>query len=508
MVVLSRRKFIYSAVALAAVPQLLLAGDPVPVEYFQHGLASGDGTQDRIIIWTRITAKHYDGSLVYWELAESKNFSVGLRSGSCKISADHDYTVKIDVAGLASGKIYYYRFKYKGNYSIIGTTSTLPDSLAIKDLHIAVVSCNNWEDGYFNSFRFIAQKEEVDMVLHLGDYIYEYATGQYGNKESKRINDPLHEIITLSDYRQRYAQYRTDSDLQLLHLRKPFYMIWDDHELANDAYKDGAKNHQSNEGKWSDRKSAAIQAYLEWLPVRAKSEKDIVRKFTIGDDMELFLLDERAQGRTVQFGIGEEGIDGSERAILGEMQYQWLAAALKNSKAKWKLIANQVMFAGYQVAPGFKTPKYSDWWLGYPHERKKIIGLLEEHQISNVVFLTGDHHQSFVLAIHPEHELKHYQTPYSKPPLAWELLTPSITSKNGDRLTNNEIDVFEKMLYDKSVNPHLVFADIKNHGYYIATLSKSKLQSSYYFVDNILSKNAIERKEATFNIDAETFTIS
>lgn len=441
-------------------------------------------------------------------MAADMNFSRDVKKGNSRLTATNDYTVKIDVQGLKPGQTYYYRFQYKGVYSPTGTTRTLPEQLDDRDFNMAVVSCNNWEDGYFNSFRFLAQKTEIDLVLHLGDYIYEYTTGEYGNKASGRINHPLHEIVTLSDYRQRYAQYHTDPDLQLLHAAKPFYMIWDDHELANDAYNDGAKNHQPNEGNWHVRKQAAIQAYLEWLPVRAKSADEIVRKFTIGDDIALFLMDERSKGRTIQLDATDPDFEGHDRAIIGESQYDWLAENLKNSKARWKLIGNQVMFAGYNVATGFKLPKYNDWWLGYPYERTKIIRLLEEENIENVVFLTGDHHESFVLALHQEKEFMQYKKGYTEKPLAWELLTPSITSKNADRLSPKEIQAFEEMLHQKDINPHLVFADIKSHGYYIATINKNKFQARYYFVDNLLSREAKEQMAATFTIDAATFMSS
>ncbi|SEW52876.1 alkaline phosphatase D family protein [Chitinophaga arvensicola] len=504
----SRRKFLLSAAVLMPLPRLLSATALLSENYFRHGVASGDPLQDRVIIWTRITTQRYNYGPVIWELSADPDFSKRIKQGNYQLSADNDYTVKVDVEGLQPGHTYYYRFQYNGASSPVGATRTLPDHLDDRDLNMAVVSCNNWEDGYFNSFRFIAQKKEIDLVLHLGDYIYEYRTGEYGNKASGRIHAPLHETVTLQDYRQRYAQYRTDPDLQLLHAAKPFYMIWDDHELANDAYNDGAKNHQPNEGSWDVRKQAAIQAYLEWLPVRAKTAGEIVRKFTIGNDLELFLMDERTHGRTKQLDITEAGFEGSDRSIIGAGQYQWLADNLRNSKARWKLIANQVMFAGYNVAPGFKLPKYNDWWLGYPYERGKIIRLLEEEKIANVIFFTGDHHESFVLALHPEKEFMQYKKGFEEKPLAWEFLTPSITSKNADRLSSEEIKVFEAMLYKKDINPHLAFADIKSHGYYIATINKNKCQVGYHFVDNVLSREARERAAATFTIDAATFAIS
>ncbi|WP_316751990.1 alkaline phosphatase D family protein [Pedobacter gandavensis] len=505
---ISRRKFVLSAVLLVPVSRLMAESVDFKRNYFQHGVASGDPLQDRVIIWTRISPINYADTALGWEVSTDPGFLNVVKKGRTEISAHSDYTVKVDVKGLKAGCTYYYRFSYQQMMSEIGETKTLPKELNGADFSMAVVSCNNWEDGYFNSFRFLAQKPEVDLVLHLGDYIYEYATGEYGNPASGRINEPKHEILTLQDYRTRYALYRTDQDLQALHAKKPFYLIWDDHELANDAYKNGAKNHQPNEGTWDVRKKAAIQAYLEWMPIRAKNATEVRRKFEIGDEIALYLMDERSSDRTRQMDNTNPGFNAEERQIIGESQYSWLANELKKSKATWKLIGNQVMFSGYAVAKGFKLPKYNDWWLGYPYERAKVLDLLEREKVGNAIFLTGDHHESFVLAVHQEDKFMEYTKSYRQRPLAWELLTPSITSKNADRRSESEIAAFEKMLHNKDINPHLVYGDIKSHGYFIATMNKKRMQIDYYFVDNLLTNVANEHKSASFILDAETFGIT
>lgn len=504
---ISRRKFMLSAALMIPVTGLWAAEIKSKGSYFKHGVASGDPLQDRVIIWTRITAGVYLSKSVTWEMSADPGFSVITAKGHKNISHHTDYTVKVDVKDLAPGTKYYYRFSYQGTVSVTGSTKTLPDALNAGDFSMAVVSCNNWEDGFFNSFRFLALKQEVDLVLHLGDYIYEYATGEYGNPRSGRINEPKNELLTIYDYRTRYAQYRTDQDLQRLHQNKPFYLVWDDHELANDAYRDGAKNHQPTEGNWEKRKKAAIQAYLEWMPIRAKNAGQVRRKFDIGDDISLYLMDERSSERTKQMEDNEIGFNNKERTIIGKSQYQWLEKEMKNSHATWKLIGNQVMFSGYTVANGFKLPKYNDWWLGYPAERGKIVNLLCKEKIGNTILLTGDHHESFVLALHREEKFMAYTKNYQDKPLAWELLTPSITSKNGDRKSREEIREFEKMLQHEDINPHLAFADIKSHGYFIATISKQRFRTDYFFVDNILTPDAREYHAAGFSIDAETFKL-
>ncbi|WP_158538567.1 alkaline phosphatase D family protein [Chitinophaga skermanii] len=501
---ISRREFIQYGVLLVPAPRMIAH---IKSQYFQHGIASGDPLQDKVIIWTRITEKGTAKEKVYWEIALDEQFTRIQYAGNTSISQQSDYTVKVDVNGLSAGEQYFYRFKYRGQYSPIGKTKTLPNSVGINGMQVAVVSCNNWEDGYFNSFRFLSTKQDVDVVLHLGDYIYEYGTGEYGNPVVDRKNFPGHEIITLGDYRKRYAQYRTDIDLQALHASKPFIMIWDDHEIANDAYADGAKNHQSNEGDYQVRKQAAIQAYLEWLPVRARNAQEMRRSFTVGNDFQLLLTEQRATARTCQLRETDKAFFDSNRSLVGGSQLEWLCDELKASKATWKFIGNQVMFTGYKVKQGFKSPKVNDWWLGYPVEQKKLVDFLSNEQVQNVVFLTGDHHESFVLAMHKEDAYYTYKRTATEKPLAWEFLTPSITSRNGDRLSAEEIVTFEEMLHDKSVNPHLVYGDIKRHGYLLLDIYADRLLAQYCYVDNILTRDASETVLKAFELGVGDFVV-
>lgn len=491
---ISRKKFL-AGLTLIGI-ELTLPSFLRSSAYFLHGIASGDPLQDRVIIWTRISNTDPLHLLADWEIAENPSFSKGLQKGQYAITADHDHTVKIDVEGLKAGHTYYYRFRYKGVYSITGNTKTLPAALNGASFSMAVVACNNWEDGYFNSFRFLAKKKEVDVVLHLGDYIYEYGSGEYGNPAVDRTNLPLHEILTLQDYRQRYAHYRTDADLQLLHAQKPFIMVWDDHEFANDAFVDGAQNNQPGEADWTKRKQAAMQAWFEWLPVRAATAKEMRRKISIGEDIELLLMDQRLTGRTAQKTKEDPAFFDADRSMLGKEQLNWLLQEIAGSKASWQLIGNQVMFTGYNVKEGRKQPKYADWWLGYPAERQQIIDAIKARQNRNTIFLTGDHHQTFVLG------LQSAGTPY-----AWELLTPSITSKNLDRLTPQEIADTEEMLQDPSINPHLLFADVKSHGYYITVMNNTQLRTDYYVVDTVLHRDAKEYKAASFVVDKSDFLL-
>src|SRR5690606_25418366 len=317
----------------------LIAGTEPKSSYFLHGVASGDAEQERTVIWTRISEDTPNVVEVRWEVAADQSFQNIICKGICSTSLKRDYTVKIDVDSLKAGTHYFYRFWYKGEYSPIGKFRTLPASLE-KPLQIAVVSCNNYEDGYFSSFRHIAENRDIDYVFHLGDYIYEYGTGEYANsdfiKKSNRINDPLHEIVSLEDYRKRFAQYRSDKDLQQAHQEKAFFCIWDDHELANNAFVEGAKNHQPDEGDWYSRKQAALRAYFEWMPVRAGSVKEMIRKVSLGTDCNFYFLEERLDGRTKQFTLSDDEFYDEERKLISDEQMLWLKNNLEDQSVRWQ----------------------------------------------------------------------------------------------------------------------------------------------------------------------------
>lgn len=505
---LNRKQFLLSAAALAAYPTLARAAAVLDdTRFFKHGVASGDPLQDRVIIWTRITTGGQTDRQVHWEMASDSSFRQIVDGGDYRISPERDYTVKVDVSGLEPGKQYFYRFRYRNETSVTGITRTLPSSLSAKPFYLAVASCSHWEMGFFNAYRFLAQKEEVDLVLHLGDYIYEYGAGKNRNLSLGRIHSPSHEIVTLQDYRQRYAQYHTDPDLQLLHASKPFCLVWDDHESANNSYVNGAQNHQpGKEGEWDVRKQAAIQAYFEWLPVRGNGAGDLRRKLSIGEDFELFLLDQRLTGRSEQLSLDDPAFFDENRTLLGQEQFGWLENNLRNSSARWKLISNQVPFTGYKPAAD-KLPAYSDKWLGYPHEYNKLVNLLQEEHIENTVFLTGDTHRAVALALHQEEEYMAYTRPCTEKPLAWELYTASITSGNDDRMPLPERRAKERAVFDKQINPHLLFADLAAHGYYITKIDRDSLNADYYFVDSLSSRRSGERKAASFAMNAEEFIL-
>lgn len=449
---------------------------------FYHGVASGDPLKDRVIIWTRVTPDTQEDSVaVRWEVAADDRFEVIKSTGVFTTFPARDYTVKVDVGNLEPGNTYFYRFHAFEKTSPIGKTKTTP--VAARDsLSFAVVSCSNWEFGYFNSYEAIAQ-QDVDAVLHLGDYIYEYGTGKYGDTTIGRINIPEHEIISLTDYRLRHGQYRLDKGLQRMSQQHAMIAIWDDHEVANDTYKDGAQNHQPEEGSFEDRKRAARQAYYEWMPIR-ESEK-LYRSFYYGELAEVIMLDERLEGRTKQAeNLSDPDLTNDVRSMLGEQQLQWFTEKLKTSTAQWKVIGNQVIFSGLDES-FYENAKSTDNWNGYPVERKKIADFIVNNTINNVVFLTGDTHASwaFEVALSPKQYAAKKEIPF-----AVEFGTPSVSSGNWDERLTYDTAKLGEQLYLK-FNPHLKYVNGVDHGYMLLTLHKDHATASWYYVETLREQN-------------------
>jgi len=275
-----------------------LSFDPALAPFY-HGVASGDPLANKVIIWTRRTPS--DDALSYqlgWQMATDTAFENVVRQGQLEAMASADFTAKVDVGQLNPETSYYFRFYdfTSQTYSLIGRTRTAPHD-DTDHLRFAVVSCQNYQAGYFNAFRKIAERADLDAVLHLGDYIYEYGAGEgtygYSNDRPDRANVPGTEILSLADYRTRYSLYRLDPDLRAAHQQHPFIAVWDDHESANDSYADGAENHQDDEGDWEVRKAISKQVYYEWMPIRELSYDKLFRSLKYGDLAELIMLDTR-----------------------------------------------------------------------------------------------------------------------------------------------------------------------------------------------------------------------
>ena len=267
---------------------------------FQHGVASGDPLADRVILWTRVTPAMAGAVAVDYVVATDPSLANIVAQASVTTDAALDYTVKVDVAALQPNTTYYYRFATSQAQSPIGRTRTLPVAPATH-LRMAVVSCSSLAHGYFNAYRRIAERADLDLVVHLGDYIYEYGSGEFGNL---RAYEPAGEAVSLADYRTRHAQYKREADLQELHRQHPMIAIWDDHEVANNSHAEGAQNHsEATEGAWPARVAAALQAYYEWMPVRvvdAGNLRKANRSFAFGDLVDLLMLEERLVARSAQ----------------------------------------------------------------------------------------------------------------------------------------------------------------------------------------------------------------
>ncbi len=476
--------------------------DPVASLYdstlrpFYHGVASGDPLPDRVIIWTRVTPEKMSAVIpVKWEVAEDVNFSSIYKSDTASARSTRDYTVKIDVDGLQPDHIYYYRFIAMGRTSIVGRTKTTPVDLK-ENLQFAVVSCSNWEWGYFNAYSKIADRPILDGVIHLGDYIYEYAVGKYGDTTIGRFNIPSHEIVTLQDYRTRYSQYRTDVGSRRVHQQHPFITIWDDHEVANNSYTEGAQNHQPEEGNYEARKKAAMQAYYEWLPIR--ESKQLYRSISFGPLADLVMLDERLAGRTKPVdSLSDPAYEDDTRTMLGSEQLQWLENELSSSRAAWKLIGNQVIFTDIDLSGVLpQMPRNLDSWDGYPAEKNRIKSHIINNRIRDVIFLTGDTHASWAMEVATDVP-NTYDPETSRGAFAVELGTPSISAANGnERKSTDEVKKSEEALM--RANPHVKYTNNRDHGYLLLTLTTTTAKSEWFYVESLRKEGSGESKGATF----------
>ena len=536
---LSRRDFIKVVSSGAVATTLTACGsddkNTVTAASFEHGVASGDPTQTQVIIWTRVTteASYVD---VSWQVSATEDFSSIEQSGTFTTDTSRDFTVKVDVQNLNPNTQYYYRFMVGEASSIVGITQTLPEG-SVDKASMAVVSCANYPAGYFNVYKEILeqhQKASFDVVLHLGDYIYEYGAGGYASEDAAALGrEPSKgtECITLDDYRKRYAQYRQDEDLQALHAALPMIAIWDDHELANDAWTEGAENHHNSEGSFNDRRAAAAAAWTEWLPVRENTFSNmlIYRQFAFGDLINLMMLDTRLVGRDQPldyFSLDAptmEAIGGlvaqsrsTERELLGTEQLAWLMNAF-NQEAKWNVLGQQVLMsrmelpssvmlamfqlftatdeqkmdallavnnaiASYLADPSsdtVKLPYNLDAWDGYYVERERVYEIAKASS-GNFVCLAGDTHNAWTS------ELKDV----SNNPVGVEFATSSVSSPGLEEYLALEPVAIAQMEYTlPNLVSELQWTDIKQRGFMRVTFTPEKAESTWYMLSTIKDRN-------------------
>ena len=508
---------------------------------FSHGVASGDPLSDAVILWTRVTPDNpTDGPLeVIWEMANGADFANIVQSGAFETGPARNWTVKIDVTGLTAGTEYFYRFSTGEAVSPTGRTRTLPDG-AIDSLRFAVVSCANWQDGFFNAYDHIARQDDYDALLHLGDYLYEYGAEQViGSEREKmgRLHEPRHEIVSLADYRLRHAQYRTDPSLQAATAKMPLIAIWDDHESSNDSWRDGAENHQTEDGDWIARKEAALRAYYEWMPVRdpqpGRAREALYRSFEFGDLLTLTAVETRLLARGEPIIIDDyfdmlraEGADrfkaeilnDPNRAMLGDDQIKYITDTLAASKAAgkpWRMLANQVVIgrvntpdmtphvdeaAIQAIEPvwdgvrdfvelsKYGLPLYPDSWDGYPVARDRFYDSLDAAGVEDVLVVTGDAHEFWVNDL----------TKADGTRMGVEIGTTSVSSDTiGSFLGEAAADY---ALLMTQTNPDVRYYNAVHNGYTDLEITRKEVVAHLVAVDNVTSPEYGAFEVATFAI--------
>lgn len=503
-----------------------------PQSVFKHGVASGDPDSTSVVIWTRVT--HEDSSAnVDWEVSADKNFSIIQSSGSVLTDQRQDFTVKAIVENLVPAQTYFYRFKLTGIQSPVGRTKTMPVG-DMSEYTVALASCSNFPFGYFNAYDAIANDPQIDLVLHTGDYIYEYAADEWGKdlgEQLNRVHQPTHEIVSLADYRTRHAQYKTDNGSQAMHAAHPFICCWDDHESANNPWLNGASNHQEEtEGSWEQRRAASIQAYYEWMPIRdprdLEARKNFTRKYRIGNLGDLITLESRHTARAQQINYADyhdkiqsqedankfmrDVVNVSDRKMISDANQDLVKQTFKDSvdaSRPWRILGNASPIArmlvpdieGLGVTNGespeqlasdgakslfwkgkYNLPFYTDTWDGYPWAREQFYAVCKEVGAQDLIFLTGDSHNFWV------NQLADAQGD----PMGIELGTAGITSP-GDFVDAGWKPEIAKKL-DRSFEQQLdevLWTDSFHQGFVKLELGQQQAKASYIAISTLLSQD-------------------
>ncbi len=446
---------------------------------------------------------------VTWQVATDRAFDNVVRRGTFETGSSRDHTVKLDVDGLRPAKRYFYRFRLDGATSPVGRTRTAPAHDASPDnLRVGVVSCSHYEEGYFAAYRHLARRNDLDAVLHLGDYLYEREPGE----GQIRDHDPRHEIVSLSDYRRRHAQYKQDPDLLALHARAPFIAIWDDHEVTNDSYKDGAENHQPDtEGDYEKRRARAHRAYDEWMPVRLDGTARLgdgtrlFRRLRWGTLAEFTMLDLRTyRDKMVETAAPfplpqvQTETDDPERTITGDAQMAWLKESLSRDTAQWKLVGNSVMIAPLSFAqlpeetvraiqevtgesPRDGVPLNTDQWDGYTADRRELFDHIAANEIKDAVFLTGDIHSGWAC------DLPLDSGTYPLGGTAGvEFICTSITSDNLDDITGSppRTTTLAAEATLMANNRHIKYINFDDHGYSVLDVTPERAQMDWWVLED------------------------
>ena len=502
---------------------------------FNHGVASGDPLEDRVILWTRVTPQQAGPVEVVLEISENENFSKIAYSKKLQTSSLSDYTIKYDFLAKQycdSDNGFFYRFKAGSSVSEIGKSKTFSENtMAAK---IGVFSCSNFPAGYFNAYQAAAEKNDLDLWLHLGDYLYEYPMGGYATDNAEKLGrtpNPGHEMITLSDYRQRHAQYKLDQGSKLLHKHAPLIAVWDDHEFSNDTWKRGAENHSEDgsEGDFYARRSAAIKAYYEWMPIREQQNKRrIFREFRIGKLIHLIMLDTRQYARDKQIQpkdyLSKSGfnqakfyndLNSKNRELLGAEQLSWIEDSILNSNTAWTIFGQQVLMAKlrfpdlskmlkteeipsflkpYLKFLGLGIPSNLDAWDGYPAARNKLYQLMKNAK-KKFISLAGDTHNSWVSELENQSGKK----------VGIELGAPSVTSPGITDVLNVDENEFVDSIV--KINKELQWMDPSNRGYLFLDCMENKIIASFNYIKELENINSEISSSQSFLIHREGFEL-
>jgi alkaline phosphatase D len=473
------------------------------VTFFRHGVASGDPERDRVVVWTRATADPPRSVRLRWTVARDPGLAEVVAEGQAEATADSDYTAQVDVGGLTADTHYWYAFEADGEQSPLGRTRTLPGP-DVEHLRFAVVSCAKFNSGFFNGYARIAERDDLQFVLHLGDYIYEASqtppASQTPGADIGRPFDPLHECVTLDDYRRRYAQYHTDPDTQAVHAAHAMLLSLDDHEFADGAWRGGSDEHKpERDGPWEQRRAAAFQARREWLPDRLPDPAHLDRVFrsvSLGGLADLFLIDTRSRRDQPVSG---PAMHDENRSQLGTEQRDWLFDGLDRSGATWRLLANGSILArtwAPDISEALRSALHKlkltsadggpdpDQWDGYPVERE---ALLDHIQGRNAIVFSGDVHVAWAI------ELERETAPGR--PVAVEFVTASLTSQNLDDKTGwgyrtQSLEAERQLL---EALPNVRFCDMDSHGYMVVDVTPERVRVEWWFVDGVLERTSGER---------------
>lgn len=438
-----------------------------PSTRFPHGVASGDPSSTALRLWTRV-ATSAPREQVRVIVARDPGLRDRVAELETHVDANDDHTLHVEVGGLQPGVTYHYAFETAGDRSSVGRARTTSDASIVR---LGFTCCGSLAHGWLHTYRALASRPELDAVVHLGDYIYEYASGHYG---SLRAYEPPHATLSLEDYRARYAQYRREPELQALHAAHPMIATWDDHEVANNAWPGGSIEHDhARGGPWSARRAAAARAYAEWIPFAREREGALYRSFRWGDLVELFVLDTRSYRDAPPRDDAEARAAG--RSLLGEAQRRWLLEGLARSSARWKIVISSVQLATHPEFWNF------DAWDGYADERRLLLEHLARERIDGVVVVCGDGHKSFAdeLALDP-HDPASYDPETGRGALAVELMTPAASSPN---LFGADARAFEATVQRSS--PHTRFVEAESRGFWTLELTPERARAELRFIDGV-----------------------